>query len=222
VKNLERYKLCEDHFRDWLRSGMTGCRFASTLAAKRPVLVDFYSPIGPLDHGQMAAFVDGTADRQVTAVLLFPELRTARDIADLLVALRRRERWQVTRARWPRGYRKRDSIAFSLEWRTRANGVCDAMGLAPLGTMPITRRAPYVAIVVWGALHLNEHVRKGPHVGVASAATRLEKEPHEKLMKASIRNVRALLDVPPAEDMDWLRRVGFVLPRAASAKLLAP
>src|SRR5579859_2069148 len=58
VSDLERYKVCEDHFRDWLRSGMTGCYFASMLAAKLPVRMDFYAPIGRIDHEQMEAFID--------------------------------------------------------------------------------------------------------------------------------------------------------------------
>jgi hypothetical protein len=219
VADLERYKLCEDHFRDWLQSGLSGCHFAATLAAKRPVRIDFYSPLGNIDHEQVAAFIDGTATRQLTAVLLFPALRTASDVIGLLAELRRGARWRIARARWPKGFRKADSIALSVEWETTAGVVCDAMGLAPLGTMPVTRRAPYVAIVVWGGPHLNEHLKAGPRVGVASAATGLTKSAHRKLMKVSDQRVRALLHVPPEEEPVWLRRVGFILPKAAESLL---
>lgn len=220
--DLERYSLCEGHFRDWLHSGLTGCHFASTFAAKKPVRIDFYSPLGAIDHEQLAAFIDATAARELTAVLLFPELRTARDTVRVLASLSRGPRWRVARARWPRGYRKADSIALSLEWKTQAGAICDAMGLAPLGTMPITRRAPYVAIVVWGGPHLNTHVRAGPHVGVASAPTGLEKKAHRKLMTASDKRVRELLRLPPEEDPVWLRQVGFILPKASAMGLLRP
>jgi hypothetical protein len=111
-------------------------------------------------------------------------------------------------------------VALGLEWKTKAGPICDDMGLAPFGTMPVTRRAPYVAIAVWGGPHLNEHIRKGPRVGVASASTGLNASEHRKLMTASDRRVRDLLDVPPEENPEWLRQVAFVLPRAPALKLL--
>jgi hypothetical protein len=218
--DLERYKLCEGHFRDWLHSGLTGCRFASTFATEKPVRIDFYSPLGPIDHEQIAAFIDGTASREITAVLLFPALRTARDTVNVLSVLTRGARWRLTRARWPKGYRKPDSIALGLEWRTKTGEVSDAMGLAYHGTMPVTRRAPYLAIVVWGGSHLNPYLKAGARVGVASAPTGLDKSAHRKLMQVSDARVRALLAVPPAEDAAWLRRVAFILPKASATKLL--
>ena len=86
--------------------------------------------------------------------------------------------------------------------------------------MPVTRRAPYVAIAVWGGPHLNEHIRKGPRVGVASAPTGLGASEHRKLMAATDGRVRALLDVPQEENPEWLRQVAFVLPKAPTLKLL--
>jgi hypothetical protein len=220
VGELERYKVSEGHFRDWLHRGLTGCSFAGLLAAKRPVRIDFYSPLGAIDHQQIAAFIDAAAERGITAVLLFPQLRTARDVARLLSELGAGKRWKLSRVHWPRGYAKPDSIALGLDWRTKNGGVCDAMGLAHVGTMPVTRRSPYVAIVVWGGAHLNPHIRAGHTVGVASAPTDLEKKAHSKLMKKTNERVESLLAIPPAEDPEWLRKVAFILPRAAAKRLL--
>jgi|CZKU01.1.fsa_nt_gi hypothetical protein len=102
----------------------------------------------------------------------------------------------------------------------KVGGVCDAMGLAHVGTMPVTRRAPYVAIFIWGGPHLDPYMKEGPTVGVANAPTGLAKKEHSKLMRLSDKRVRALLAVPPAEDHRWLRRVAFILPRAAATRLL--
>jgi hypothetical protein len=220
VGNLAQYQLCEHHFREWLHSGLSGCRFASMLAAKQPVRIDFYSPLGALDHQLVEAFIDGTAARELTAVLLFPALRTPRQACELLATLRRGGRWRVSRIPWPDGYRKADSVALGLEWKTKAGPISDAMGLAPFGTMPVTRRAPYVATAVWGGPHVNEHIRKGARVGVASASTGLNARQHQKLMAATDGRVRDLLEVPPAENPEWLRQVAFVLPKAPALKLL--
>jgi hypothetical protein len=129
--DLERYKLCEGHFRDWLHSGLTGCRFASTFATEKPVRIDFYSPLSPIDHEQIAAFIDATASHEITAVLLFPALRTARDTVNVLSVLTRGARWRLTRAGWPKGYRKPDSIALGLEWRIKTGEVSGQPHLAP-------------------------------------------------------------------------------------------
>jgi hypothetical protein len=222
VGDLEHYKLAEGLFRDWLHRGMTGCGFAAMLAATKPVRIDFYSPLGKLDHEQIAAFVDGVAERKMTAILLFPHLRTAKDVAGLLRELGRAPRWKLHRSRWPKGRRKPDAVALSLDWTTKAGAVCDAMGLGPFGTMPVTRRAPYVAIVLWSGPHLNPHIREGKHVGVASAPTGLKKRAHRKLMKASDKRVGELLAIPPGEDATWLRGVAFVLPKAAAMGALNP
>jgi hypothetical protein len=217
---LEQYKVSEDHFRDWLHRGLTGCHFAEMLSSKHPVRINFYAPLlEQLDHGEIAAFIDSAASAKVTAVLLFPQLRTARDIVRLLRELEGK-RWKLRRRRWPRGYAKPDSIAVGLDWTTKGNEICDAMGLAHVGTMPVTRRAPYVAIVVWGGAHANPHVRTGDSVGVASAPTGLEKKEHSKLMKQTTKRVGRLLAVPPAEHAEWLRKVAFILPRAAAKQLL--
>ena len=86
------------------------------------------------------------------------------------------------------------------------------MGLAPLGTMPVTRRAPHLAIVVWGGPHLNLHLPRTARVGVASAPTGLNKVEHRRLMKITDERVRELL-TESAEDRVWLRQIGFILQR---------
>jgi hypothetical protein len=133
---------------------------ATSFSSNRPLKLDYYTPIDEaIDVDAIGSFVDGTAPTEVVAVVLFPSLRTAADVVDALLALTRDERWQLADAGWPVGQARADSTALSLTWRTKSGGLSEAMGIAPLGTMPVTRRAPYVAIVAWGGPHLNKHIR---------------------------------------------------------------
>ncbi len=216
---VDRFKRCQEHLGRWLRSSLTGCGFATSFSSNRPLKLDYYTPIDEaIDVDAIGGFVDGTATNEVVAVVLFPSIRTAADLVDALLALTRDERWQLADAGWPVGQERADSTALSLTWRTKSGGLSDAMGIAPLGTMPVTRRAPYVAIVAWGGPHLNLHIRPTDRVGVASAPTGLDKAEHGRLMRSTDETVRELLR-EPAEDLVWLRRVGFILPRDACVPL---
>ena len=154
----------------------------------------------------------------MVAIVLFPSVRTPTDLAHTLAALCKEPRWQLGEESWPKGRERPDSVALSLTWKTSSGDVSDAMGVAPLGTMPVTRRTPYMAIVVWGGSHLNSHIRKTDRVGVASAPTGLDKADHSRLMKITDERVRELLR-EPGEDPEWLRRVGFILPSEACGPL---
>jgi len=211
--DLDRFKRCQEHLSLWLQSTLTGCNFATSFSSTKPLKLDYYTPISEaIDVGAIGAFIDGTTAREVVAVVLFPSLRTPVDLVEALRALCKDARWRVREADWPKGRGRDDSLALSLTWRTPSGEVSDAMGLAPLGTMPVTRRAPHFAIVVWGGPHLNPHLPKTDRVGVASAPTGLSKAAHKRLMKTTDERVRELL-TEPAEDRVWLRQIAFILQR---------
>jgi hypothetical protein len=215
VGDLDRFKRCQEHLGLWLRSSLTGCHFATSFSSTKPLKLDYYTPISDaVDLGAIAGFIDGTAANQVVAVVLFPSVRTAADLARMLATLCQDSRWGVAESTWPKGRERPDSTALSLTWKTPNGEVSDAMGVAPLGTMPVTRRAPYVAIVLWGGPHLNPHIKKTDRIGVASAPTGLDKAEHSRLMRITDDRVGELLR-EPAEDPVWLRHVGFILPSEA-------
>jgi hypothetical protein len=221
VGELDRFQRCQEHLALWLRSSLTGCHFATSFSSTKPLKIDYYTPISEaIDLAAIAGFIDGTATNEVVAVVLFPSVRTPADLARTLVTLCGDPRWQVGEESWPKGRERPDSVALSLIRKTASGDISDAMGVAPLGTMPVTRRAPYVAIVVWGGSHLNPHIRRTDHVGVASAPTGLDKAEHGRLMKITDQRVRELLR-EPAEDPEWLRHVGFILPSEACGPLRA-
>jgi hypothetical protein len=194
VADLRRFQICQEHLSLWLRSSLTGCYFATSFASTRPLKLDYYTPISDaVDLEAIASFIDGTATSRVVAVVLFPSVRTPADLAEVLLTLCQHDRWSVDEVKWPDDHQRVDSRAFGLTWKTSDGPPSDAMGIAPLGTMPVTRRAPYVAIVVWGGPHLNPYIRKTDRVGVTSAPTGLRKDQHKRLMRVTDERVRDLL-----------------------------
>ncbi len=195
---LDRFKRCQEHLALWLQSTLTGCHFATSFSSRKPLKLDYYTPINEaVDLDAIGGFIDGTAAREVVAVVLFPSLRTPRDLLEVLGTLCTDPRWQVNEVHWLEGRERPDSVALSLTWKTPTGDISDAMGVGPLGTMPVTRRAPHFAVIVWGGPHLNPYIRKTDRVGVASAPTGLDKAEHARLMKVTDERVRELLREPP-------------------------
>lgn len=95
------------------------------------------------------------------------------------------------------------------------------MGFAPFGRMPIMRRAPYVALVLWPGGYENEQ-RRSPDgsVGVIDARLPAEVDPQE-LWKTTPTSVGELMADAP-EDLERLRSVAFCLDEAAVGDTLGP
>ena len=69
------------------------------------------------------------------------------------------------------GSHPHDDTVVGLWWTTSGGQMSSVMGLAPLGEMPVTRRAPHVALVLWPGAHLNDHPkpkRSETEVGLTS------------------------------------------------------
>lgn len=95
----------------------------------------------------MNALLDAAASKKLAALFSFPELRSSDDVTRLIAVLQRDERWQVRDVPWKEA--PRDAVIVGLNWRTPSGKLSRVMGFAPLGTMPVTRRAPFVAIAMW-------------------------------------------------------------------------
>jgi hypothetical protein len=150
-----------DVMRRYLRSGTTGCSFAST-AAGAPNAIQWGVWMGaspPVSlHLELAAFFKSAAENQRAGVAVFPEFRTAEDVVSLLVGLAGKSNWSLSPAKW--GKHARDAELVSLWWRTPTGPRTSVMGFAPLGSMPVTRRAPFVAIAAWTGPKLNPQKSK--------------------------------------------------------------
>jgi len=208
-----------DHFIRWLSRGFSGCQFASFLAREnqktqandRILCTTFLEDLAAEDLPDIEHLIDDAAAREQIALFLFPRLRTPRDVAALALTLSQHERWTCSNVEW--GAAKRDGCSLlSLNWTTQSGAPSSAIGFAPLGSMPVTRRAPYVAIALWSGGHQNEHKPSDrPEIGFVDFPISIDKAAHDELWNGTRTDVRELLSDPP-EDAVLLRRVTFCLP----------
>jgi hypothetical protein len=213
-----------EHFRNWLLRGLSGCTFAATLAGNenRAGIIAYAVIVGEPtedDVPDITAAIDSTEEAHKVAVLLFPHLRSAEDIARLIRMLCQQEpRWSCYKVDW-RNHARDDAVLLALPWMTRSGFVSDTMGFAPLGSMPVTRRSPYVALALWAGGHENPFMQKnsGPSVGISDTRHFLHKDQHKSLLKSSTEQTSAILS-DPADDMEHLRKVAFCIPRDVAAK----
>jgi hypothetical protein len=218
---------CIDHLRSWLLKNMSGCSFASQLAGAATmsfaVLLDDVNAdaVPAID-----AFIEGSADQARVAILIFPRIRTANGIGRILGALTMSPGWLATIVPWKDDART-GAKQIGLEFQAR-HGTTSAMGFAPLGCMPVTRRTPYVALAVWAGGKRNPH-KQTPGEGsfgfidippVTDQGSPMTESAHTKTWDATKEKVRHLLN-DPKEDPVQLRRVAFCLPEPALSAIAA-
>lgn len=177
----------------WLRAGMTGCEFARVFAKQpapgevRPVVVR--SSLSEPRVGEILDLIFQKAASESAAVLtIFPDLRYDEDVADLASALSSHHAWTLWQPAWP-AEAQRDDVLVALDWTTPSGHSSSALGLGPMGSMPVTRRAPFVGLVVWPGAHDNpwrEVTYK--RVGVADMRHSLTKAKHQMYWQASQQN----------------------------------
>lgn len=220
--------VCIEHFIKWLRGRMTGCMFSSKFAAAGRI--NYGHQLNELNRDAVAgleAFIDTSGAANRFAVVLFPRLRTARGIGRMLQTLATRERWRASRLEW-RHHPREGAALVGLRYRTVHGEESSVMGFAPLGCMPVTRRAPYVALAAWGGGKLNKH-KNSPagEVGFIDAPTfdangeQVSAEAHEKTWTDTRASIKQLLGDPP-EDGWRLKDAAFCLPEAVVAEFVAP
>lgn len=212
-----------DHFRLWLRAGMTGCEFAKRLPGKAgrvAIEVHLDADMPPTDWMNNAFDEHAKAARAVIAV--FPGIDSEASCIDFLNALATDERWTLRK-------RKKSSptggTLVGLEWTTSNGDVSETMGFAPFATMPVPRRAPYVAIATWPAGRSNPFRGTEPtpaavegRVSFIDSAHDFLEEDYRRLWSETEANVQAIMPLPP--DCPGLyRRTAFVLAADAAAKL---
>ncbi|MFO7561104.1 MAG: hypothetical protein R6X02_00565 [Enhygromyxa sp.] len=142
-----------DLLREWFNRAQSGCKFASYLASQDPRLA-FWIHLGDVSTVALDD-VDSRIDRAATdgdvALLVFPRVTAESEIVELAQHLQRGERWSVEVRSCPDslGEFKRRALGLSIEFETRKGIRSQAMGFAPSGFMPVTRRAPFVALALW-------------------------------------------------------------------------
>jgi hypothetical protein len=150
----------ETTFLMWLRSGLSGCWFASNVGAGAGgIALPLIERDLQLDLLESA--LDGYAKRGVPAIALFPWVTSESDLVSVIAALAKRPRWKC---RIVEGLPiPRPCTALGISYVTLGGDDSSAMGFAPLPTMPVTRRAPVFGLGAWAGGYDNPFVgvRKG-------------------------------------------------------------
>jgi hypothetical protein len=189
----------------WFRANITGCRFATMFAkplgedeARGTIRVHAIYQAAEMSAGQICSRVDPLLTEAAThpdaVVLTFPDVRSEHQVADIINSLCAGSGlWSCREVQW-RDFPRSD-ILLAVEWKTPRGHISTTLGLAPFGTMPLTRRAPYVCIALWPGGHENPHwPAKGPRVSLADMPHNLEFEAHQKMKADSEEHKRDYLD----------------------------
>lgn len=206
----------------WLRANITGCLFATRFAKEstgriRPIVLTGALDATHLTHQLDPALRDAAAHSEAV-LLIFPDLRTPAEVARLLDVISTDPAWTCSEISW-KDY-KRDDFLVSLEWTTPGSHKTSAMGLAPLGTMPLTRRAPYVSIVLWPGGQENPY-RQEPRkrVSLADMPHSLSEDVHDSYWRQTEENKARYLE---GQDEGAARpRVTFCLPKEVRSLIRA-
>jgi hypothetical protein len=212
-----------EHFRLWLRAGMTGCEFAKLLTGKRGrIAVEVHGPTGLPFAGRLNNTFDEHAKAGRAVIAVFPTITTEIAFIDFLNELKMDPRWRVRRRSKtsPSG-----AVLIGLEWITSSGDISDAMGFAPFVTMPVPRRAPYVAIATWPGVRSNPFRGKSPtpagrpgEVSFLDASHGFDEAQYEAMWVDTTANVTRLMSTP-LDDPRLYRRAAFAISADHAAKL---
>ncbi len=198
-----------DNFRRSLRDG-SGCSFATALAYGGRVAFEVHdeTPTGEVDDA-----LDAYAAADLVVVLLLPFVTSERVLVEVLTGLRSSSpRWRLRkRTHTP------EVVHVAVEWTTSEGLIDDTMGFAPLLTMPVPRRSPYVAIVLWPGGQENplRGVRPTPpaqagRVSFLDVPHGFDEETNASMWKTTEEKVAELMTLPP-DRPSLYRRAAFVL-----------
>lgn len=207
---------------------MTACGFAGSVAGDAKVnYLHLLDELTEAEVAEVDSFIDVAAASRDFAVILFPRVRTPRGIVRLLRTLATGERWRASRVPWRK--HPRDGAALvGLHFKTTDGDQSSVMGFAPLGCMPVTRRAPYVALAAWAGPKLNQY-KSSPDgsIGFIDAPVlgadgqHLDEVAHQSVWDSTMGRVKKLLGDPPEDDFK-LKDVAFCLPEVNVAELFPP
>jgi hypothetical protein len=198
-----------DNFRRSLRDG-SGCSFAAALAYGGRVAFEVHdeTPTVEVDDA-----LDAYAAANLVVVLLLPFVTSERVLVEVLTGLRNSSpRWRLRK-----GTHTTEAVHLAVEWTTSQGLIDDTMGFAPLLTMPVPRRSPYVAIALWPGGQQNplRGVRPTPpaqagRVSFLDVPHGFDEETNANMWKTTEEKVAELMTLPP-DRPSLYRRAAFVL-----------
>ena len=137
--------IVNEAFQTWFQFEQSSCVFAHQMS-KQTKVSDWYQFCvpAPLDecelHAQLAELV---SDKHKATQITFPYADSVESVSDLIQQIARADDWHVNRID------KRNGIVhLGLRWSGVGEGLVSwVLGFSPLDTMPITRRAPFTALI---------------------------------------------------------------------------
>jgi hypothetical protein len=182
----------------WLR-WFTGCRFAASFAAdaKRVDVAVVWSIKPELDDLLIKA-----GEREDAVMLAFPAIDHESAIVPFLDTLRElpSRRWS-----WKAVPRDGGTVSINVEWRTMANDVSNVMGMAPLFTMPSTRRTPYLCLALWPG---RKRFKKPGSLSFNDMPSHLDLDAHKDMLDGTKADVAKYYRGRPVE------YVTFIVPKS--------
>lgn len=213
-----------DHLRQWFSGGLSGCYFANAIAASSAGVawVERLEDLAVDEVSQLEGTIDGAAELGKVVVVAFPRARATSDAAVLLRTLVSSQRWTVTPVPWTKAVREGCTLV-GLKYQTTAGDLSSVMGLGPFGEMPVTRRAPYMAISLWAGGRMNQ-LGPGSPVGEVGfpdgpLPPTIDADKFQPRWDKTQAKVKKLLAEPP-EARGALRHVAFCLPNTELVGLL--
>lgn len=170
----------QEMFSAWLNAtNLHGCAFATWAATNNRLrYASFFDSPDEAVIRELSLHIRVAQSQDQLALAVFPNIETERQLLALLELMGRDPHWTMIRLPIP------DRFAIDLRWKASESLDASAIGFAPLGTMPVTRRAPYVAIGVWAGGHRNPR-RKKPDafMGVGDMSHALQDERYNKMQR---------------------------------------
>ncbi len=182
----------------------SGCHFAAryaTLEDEERLRVSVVQHLPGDQVDSLNRLLEGCAEISQAGVFVFPGVADQEQLVEIVQTLASSDRWELeTDLDVARG------MLVRLLWRTAEGNTSDTLGMAPLLTMPLTRRAPYCAIALWPGSPRKEGEDR---VGFIDMPSGLPDDKHRQMLQSSTDTVRNLLGEEPKE-APW-RNVTFCL-----------
>ena len=176
----EHAAVVQEMFGAWLNAtNLHGCSFATWAARNRRLrYASFFDAPDENVVRQLSLHIRMAQAQEQLALAVFPSIETERQLMAFVELLIRDQQW--TAIQRPIS----DRLAVELRWKASELLEASAIGFAPLGTMPVTRRAPYVALGIWAGGHNNPR-RKKPDafVGVGDMSHTLRTDRYDTMQR---------------------------------------
>jgi hypothetical protein len=210
----------DEHLRQWLAKGMTGCQFAKLIAQKKDRILRA-TFAGLAQEEDVSRLFEAGTQAHLPAIAIFTAIRTEEALVEQLRILSRGTRWRITREHPDKLVT--DDVMVGMEWQIREELASSPMGFAPFGTMPVTRRAPYVCLAAWPGGHENPHWTKYEaglvhFLDTDLSALKLSPAKYKSLTKASQDETKTLLS-ELHDDARHYRRTAFRLSAAVATAM---